>query len=323
MNDEIQQRLKWIKLYQETNNAGLVCLRCDISRPTLRKWWSRYQEQGLDDLKSLSKRPHSSPNQKVSPELEAKILVLRKSRNLGARQIQSELLRNEQIKLGLATIHKVLKKHQVDPIVIYRRKSDFKRYSKPIPGERVQMDTCKIAPNLYQYTAIDDCTRYRVLRLYKRRTAANTIDFVESVIEEMPFPIQRFQTDRGTEFFAEKVQKLLMRYKIKFRPNKPASPHLNGKVERSQKTDKAEFYATVDLKSEEIHEQLAEWQHYYNWERPHSAHNGKTPIERYFEVSEQTPFSDEIEDFYQAHNERVQLSNYRRDLEIAKLKRSL
>lgn len=72
------------------------------------------------------------------------------------------------------------------------------------------MDTCKIPPNLYPYTAIDDCTRYRVLRLYKRRTAANTIDFVESVIEEMPFPIQRFQTDRGTEFFAEKVQKLLM-----------------------------------------------------------------------------------------------------------------
>lgn len=77
------------------------------------------------------------------------------------------------------------------------------------------------------------------------------------------------------------------------------------------------------MKSEDIHTQLAEWQHYYNWERPHSAHNGKTPMERYFEVSEQTPFSDEVEEFYQTHNERVQLSNYRRDLEVAKLKRSL
>lgn len=323
MNDEIQQRLKWMKRYQETSNAALVCLRCGISRPTLRKWWSRYQEQGIDGLEILSKRPYTSPNQKNSPELEAKILILRKSRNLGARRIQSELLRNEQIKLGLATIHKVLKKHQIAPIVIYRRKPDFKRYSKPIPGERVQMDTCKISPNLYQHTAIDDCTRYRVLRFYKRRIATNTIDFVESVIEGMLFPIQRFQTDRGTEFFAEKVQQLLMRYKIKFRPNKSASPHLNGKVERSQKTDKAEFYTTVDLKSGDIHEQLAEWQHYYNWERPHSAHNGKAPIERYFEVSEQTPFSDEIEEFYQAHNERIQLSNYQRDLEIEKLKRSL
>ncbi len=57
----------------------------------------------------------------------------------------------------------------------------------------------------------------------------------------MPFPIQRFQTDRGTEFFAEKVQKLFMQFNIKFRPNKPGSPHLNGKVEHSQKTDKTEF----------------------------------------------------------------------------------
>lgn len=323
MNDEIQQRLKWIKLYQETQNAGLVCLRCGISRPTLRKWWSRFQKLGLNGLKSQRKRPHNSPNKKITPQIESTILTLRKSRNLGARRIQSELLRNHDLKIGLATIHKVLKKHDVKPIIIYRKKADFKRYAKLIPGERVQMDTCKIAPSLYQYTSIDDCTRYRVLRLYKRRTANNTLDFVEAVIEEMPFPIQRFQTDRGSEFFAEKVQKKFMLHGIKFRPNKPASPHLNGKVERSQKTDKAEFYATVNIKSNNLHELLAEWQQYYNWERPHSAHNGKTPMEKYFEVSEKTSFPDEVQEFYTPHNERVQLSNYRRDLEVARLKRSL
>lgn len=64
---------------------------------------------------------------------------------------------------------------------------------------------------------------------------------MERACEEMPFPIQRIQTDRGNEFFAYKVQELLMEWGIKFRPNKPASPHLNGKVERSQKTDLAEF----------------------------------------------------------------------------------
>jgi len=92
MNDEIKQRLKWIKLYQETQNAGLVCLRCGISRPTLRKWWSRFQDKGVDGLKSISKRPHNSPNKKITPEIESTILILRKSRNLGARRIQSELL---------------------------------------------------------------------------------------------------------------------------------------------------------------------------------------------------------------------------------------
>lgn len=122
----------------------------------------------------------------------------------------------------------------------------------------------KIGPGLYQYTSVDDCTRYRALRLYYRRTAANTLDFIDCVIEEMPFPIHRFQTDQGRAFFAVKVQERLQEYGIKFRPNKPASPHLNGKVERSQKTDKAAFYSTVDLSADDLKELLAEWQHYYN-----------------------------------------------------------
>ena len=109
------------------------------------------------------------------------------------------------------------------------------------------MDTCKIAPSLYQYTAIDDCTRIRVLALYKRRSAGNSLLFLEKVIEEFPFPIQRIQTDRGREFFAYAFQEKLMEYGIKFRPLKPASPHLNGKVERSQRTDLEEFYRDSGL----------------------------------------------------------------------------
>ena len=109
------------------------------------------------------------------------------------------IIRLHQISLSLATIHKVLTNHQVKPIKKFRRKADYLRYERPLPGDRVQMDTCKIASGLYQYTSIDDCTRYRVLRLYNRRTAANTLDFLDCVIEEMPFSIQRVQTDRGLE----------------------------------------------------------------------------------------------------------------------------
>lgn len=323
MDREIQQRLQWVKLYEEYGDAGFVCRRCGISRPTLRKWWRRYQDVGVDGLQSYSRRPHHSPARKVGPREEQLILNLRHSRNLGARRIQSELRRQNNISLSLATIHKVLQKNKVEPVRKYRRKKDFIRYERPTPGDRVQMDTCKIAPGLIQYTAIDDCTRYRVLRLYSRCTAENTLDFVSCVLEEMPFPAQRFQTDRGREFFAEKVQKAFMEYGIKFRPNKPASPYLNGKVERSQKTDKAEFYATVDLDAEDLDDQLALWQHYYNWDRPHSAHNGKTPMERYFELINETPFSDEVYDHYQADSERIQDANYRLDLEVRRLKRSL
>jgi len=323
MKREIQQRLVWIKLYEETKDAGFVCRRCGISRPTLRKWWHRYSESGTDGLVSQSRRPHHSPDTKITGVIEDLILTYRSSRNLGARRIQSELKRLNNISLSLATIHKVLHRNQVKPIRKYRKKKDFIRYERPIPGDRVQMDTCKIAPGLYQYTSVDDCTRYRVLRLYSRRTAANTLNFIEAVIEEMPFPIQRFQTGRGTEFFAVKVQELLKQYGIKFRPNKPASPHLNGKVERSQKTDKTEFYATVNLEAKDLNNQLAEWQQYYNWDRPHSAHNGKSPMDRYFELSEETPLWEDVHKDYFSKSERIQNQNYKVDLEVQRLKRSL
>lgn len=52
---------------------------------------------------------------------------------------------------------------------------------------------------------------------------------------------------------------------IKFRPIKPRSPHLNGKVERGQRIVLDEFYSTVDLSSDNLPDQLPEWQHYYNW----------------------------------------------------------
>src|SRR6185437_5506945 len=76
------------------------------------------------------------------------------------------------------------------------------RESAADSGRALQMDTCKIGPGCYQYTAVDDCTRIRVLALYPRRTAANTLLFLERVIEELPFPVQCIQTDRGREFLA-------------------------------------------------------------------------------------------------------------------------
>jgi transposase InsO family protein len=325
MKREIKARLRWVQLFLATGNATLVCRRCGISRPTLRKWVTRYKHDGIAGLASRSRKPETSPGRKVFEREEAWILELRK-RSPGARRIQSELKRLHGCSLSLATIHKILSRHQIKPLKLPRRKKRFKRYSRPIPGDRVQMDTCKIAPGLYQYTAIDDCTRCRVLGLYSRRTAANTLRFLDRVLEEMPFPIQRFQTDRGREFFAIKVQKRFMQYGIKFRPVKPASPHLNGKVERSQKTDLQEFYATVDPSDKDLELKLAEWQHYYNWDRPHSSLRGKTPMDRFFELIKKTPYWDEVHREYDPAKERIQDPNYQIDMRlrrIEELKRSM
>ena len=271
MDDEIRQRLRWIRLFEETGNQGLVCLRCGISRPTLRKWLKRYQQEGAEGLASHSRQPHRSPQKKVDEQVTQQIQQLRK-RRLGSRRIQSELQRLHNCELSRATIQKVLAQHSPEPLYKSRLTRKVRhRYAKEIPGERVQLDTCQIAPGLYQYTAVDDCTRIRVLALYPRRTARNALLFLEKLMVEMPFPLQRIQTDRGREFFAYCFQEQFREYGIKFRPNKPASPHLNGKVERSQRTDLEEFYASVDLCTPDLEQRLEQWQDDYNQERPHGS----------------------------------------------------
>ncbi len=82
MDDEIRKRLRWVQLYEKIGNAGVVCLRCGISRPTLRKWWQRYQEHGINGLQGESRHPKTSPNRKVEPVHEQLIADLRK-RKLG------------------------------------------------------------------------------------------------------------------------------------------------------------------------------------------------------------------------------------------------
>jgi transposase-like protein len=54
----------------------------------------------------------------------------------------------------------------------------------------------------YKYTAIDDCTRLRVLRIYERLDQKTAIRFVDYVLEQLPFKVMKIQTDNGSEFEA-------------------------------------------------------------------------------------------------------------------------
>lgn len=319
---DARTRLGWVQLYEELGNAGVVCRRCGISRPTLRKWWHRYQAEGEMGLQARSRRPRTSPNRKVGPAEEALILAIRRERKLGVKRLRIELIREHALKLALDTIHKVLVRHgerylKRRPL----RRKGTKRYNRPVPGDRVQVDVCKIGPGLYQYTAIDDCSRFQVLGLYPRRTAANTLAFLEQVLEEMPFAVQRVQTDRGQEFFAYKVQEQLQAWRIKFRPIRPRSPHLNGKVERAQRTALEEFWPEADLKGSGLPDELAEWQTFYNWRRPHSALGGKAPIDRVCELRPKTPLSEQVWDAYDPAKEAIRTQDYHWDTTFARLQR--
>ncbi len=74
--------------------------------PTLRKWVNRYKELGEAGLNNQSKRLINPPKKKVDESIKLEIFALRK-RNLGARRIQSQLLRQNNLSLSLSTIHKV------------------------------------------------------------------------------------------------------------------------------------------------------------------------------------------------------------------------
>ena len=128
-------------------------------------------------------------------------------------------------------------------------------------------------------------------------------------VEQMPFPIQRFQSDNRREFTAYKVQDLLLDWGIKFRPIRPATPRLNGTVERAQKTVRAEFYLTVTLEDVDLQDKLEQWQFNYNWQRVHGS-LGKTPMDRCCELFDNTPFSEETDLLFDEARER-QLQNTR------------
>jgi transposase InsO family protein len=172
----------------------------------------------------------------------------------------------------------------------YRRHQDrWKRYEKPEPGLRVQVDVKFIAPlpgtrkKHYQFTAIDDCTRVRVLRVYDRANQRTAIRFVDEVLQKLPFRVEVIQTDNGAEFQSSFHYHLLDRG-IGHVYIRPATPRLNGKVERSHRIDAEEFYQLLEGvvidESGLFEERLREWEEHYNFTRPHGGLGGQTPYER-------------------------------------------
>lgn len=91
-----------------------------------------------------------------------------------------------------------------------------KRYEKQVPGHHVQVDVkFLIFPQKdgskvkrFQYTAIDDATRIRALKVYEKHTQKSAIDFIDTVVDKFSFRIQTVRTDNGHEFQSDNVRYL-------------------------------------------------------------------------------------------------------------------
>lgn len=97
---------------------------------------------------------------------------------------------------------------------------------------------------------------------------------------------------------------------------------MNGKVERAQKTMLIEFYATENLNDPQLPLKLAEWQHFYNWFRVHGS-LGTTPIEKLCQLSDKTPYWEDVERLFDPSKEYYRAQSYLDDVAIQKLKRCL
>jgi len=122
-----------------------------------------------------------------------------------------------------------------------------------------------------------------VLRIYPRCDQRTAIQFVDYVLERLPFPVQLIQTDNGAEFQSA-FHYHVLDAGVGHRYIKPRTPRLNGKVERSHRIDTEEFYALLDGvvidDAKVFNNKLREWEDYYNYHRPHGGLGGQTPYER-------------------------------------------
>lgn len=161
-----------------------------------------------------------------------------------------------------------------------RRARQLRLFEKDQPGDSIQVDVKVAGRKVFQCTALDDCTRLRVLRLYPRLNHWSSLHFFGELQRALPFPIKKLQCDYGTEFplaFALRVQEAGIRHRY----IKPRRPQQNGKVERSHRIDHDEFWGRSAFRTfEEADAALQEWEHRYSYERFSLALHGQTPVER-------------------------------------------
>ena len=195
-----------------TGNVASTCRYFGISRPTFYCWLNRYEELGEEGLRDGSSRPKHCPHE-TNADVVGKIMYLRQHYHFGPYKISMYLKRYHDIDVSKSGVWRILHRLELGRLPASQRHKAYdrrwKRYEKPLPGHRVQIDVKFIEPiagqrakRFYQYTAIDDCTRIRVLRIYPKNNQQSAIQFLDYVLEKLPFQVEVIQTDNGSEFQA-------------------------------------------------------------------------------------------------------------------------
>ena len=262
--NSITQDMKYLQSlmnYAQRYGVSIASRKYNRSRSFIYFWRKRW-DGSIESLRPQSKRPHHHPNQHTEEELKLIRNMRRRNPDLGLIELWCRL-REREYGRCLESLYRVLKREGLMPQKNRAKKYVPKPYEQMThPGERIQIDV-KVVPRkciadpelrLFQYTAIDEYSRYRILGVYSEQSTYSSADFLKKVVLEFSrkgIEVECIQTDNGLEFtnrfstnkgkptlFEETARQLGIRHKL----IRPYTPRHNGKVERSHREDQKRFY---------------------------------------------------------------------------------
>ena len=275
-----------------------AAIRYKVNRQYVYRWRKRY-DGTLQSLADKSHKPHHHPNQHTESELKLIYDMRKRNPNAGLVVFWVKLMQRGYSR-SITGLYRVLRRQGQMAVKPPNPKYIPKPYEKMLyPGQRVQIDV-KVVPTacivgeaqgkkFYQYTAIDEYSRFRYLEAFEEHSTYSSTVFLHHLLKKFPFKIECIQTDNGMEFtkkltttqnptptmFEEHLKQLGIRHKL----IKPFTPRHNGKVERSHRKDNEYFYATHRFYSfDDFAKQLKV--HNYNYNKfPMRPLNWKAPID--------------------------------------------
>lgn len=257
-------------------SARRFCAATEVPSSTFARWWARFQREGNRALTDRSKRPKHSPRALPGAVLDL-IRLAHYELGIGVRRLHATLTADGRITCSASSVYRVLRRAGGLTTKPRRPKPVWTRYAKAMPGERAQLDLKYLPEDRYQLTLIDDCSRMLAATVLTGRTMQDVCGALPTLLAQFPFAIHCIQSDNGAEFQSE-VTTLLANRGIRHTHTRPRCPHLNGKVERVQRTCAEEFWDGItgsDLLQWE--RDLQAYVRFYNTARLHSALGYDTP----------------------------------------------
>lgn len=301
----VRKRIQWM-LYIDSGNSIAQCSRhFDIPLRTVWYWYSRYDPIHITrSLKNRSRKPIHYRQHQVSGDIIKLVKdIRRKYMYLGKAKIQEVLRRDHNVVLGQTRIQTILNSDSslkyYGVIKKAKRKSRINKmhmYSTPremlkTPGGLVYLDvkhlTLPCGRRMYQFTAIDHCTRMLFCKIYPKITSLCGADFIKHVQKMLEdTKIQYIGSDNGSEFVGY-VTNLLLELNIKHVFSSPRSPKQNPFVERVIRTtiDELHCICGTGYSFENQQELIDKYLYDYNYFRPHHSLSLSTPFAYYVKMS--------------------------------------